>query len=78
MSGSALSEVWKPKFDLKEVKIAQETFEEPASHLNLMSLMQRGNQHFSDEVKMTVTINGIYGLPEEWAARQDDPAEQAF
>lgn len=75
---SALSEIWRPKFDLKECRIQQETFDEPASHLNLTSLLQRGTQRFGDEFKMTVTINGIYGLPEEWAAKQDDPAEQAF
>ena len=33
------SEVWKPQMDFKEVKIDQEVFEEPASHLQLQSLL---------------------------------------
>lgn len=41
-------------------------------------MLQRGIQHFSDDIKVTVEVKGIYGLPDEWSSKIDEPGEQAF
>lgn len=66
---SQLSEVWKPKYDLQDADVKQRTHEPPETHQQLQALLQRGVQHFSDDMKVTVEVRGIYGLPEEWTSK---------
>lgn len=35
-------------------------------------------QPFSEEIKLTVEVTGIYGLAEDWIMKMEDPVEQAF
>lgn len=41
-------------------------------------MLLRGQQPFSEEVSLTVEVQGIYALPEDWISKQDDPNEQAY
>ena len=50
----------------------------PPSYQSLQALLQRGKQHISDEITVTVEVEGIYGIPDEWASKVDDAGEQAF
>ena len=69
------TEVWKPKYDLREADIKQAVMEPPPSHQSIQALLQRSSQKFSDEIAVTVTVHGIYGVPDEWTAKIDDPSE---
>ena len=66
---SQLSEVWKPKYDLRDAEVEQLAHKAPPTHQQLQALLQRGVQHFSDDMRVTVDIRGIYGLPEEWTSK---------
>ena len=75
---SALTENWKPKYDLRDGNVEQHIMDAPPSHQSVQALLQRGIQKFSDEIKLSVEVQGIYGIPDDWTTRIEDPAEQAF
>ena len=62
MRTSVLSEVWKPKYDLKDATIEQDIAEAPPTYNSLQALLQRGMQPFPEDIKLTVEVTGIYGL----------------
>ena len=65
--------------------------EPPPTYQSLQALLQRGKTPYSEDIRVTVEVQGIYALPDEWTSKivsvtefinmfvfQDDPAEQAF
>ena len=78
MRSSAMSDVWKPKYDLRDANVSQKIMDPPPSHLALQSYLQRSQQKFGDDIRVTVEVQGIYGMPEDWIMKMDDPAEQAY
>jgi hypothetical protein len=70
---SVLSEVWKPTYDFRTVNIQQKMAEPPPTFKTLQALLQRGKTPFSDEIRVTVEVQGIYALPEEWTSKFVSP-----
>lgn len=66
---SQLSEIWRPRYDLRDAEVEQQGHKAPPTHQQLQALLQRGVQHFSDDMRVTVEVKGIYGLPEEWTSK---------
>ena len=77
MRSSQISGTWRPDYDLKDANIEQKIKDPPASHLGLQAMLQRGVTGFG-EMSLTVEVQGIYALPDEWVSKIDDPAEAAF
>ena len=69
MRSSQMSDVWRPNFDLKDCKIKQEIMDPPPSYQSLQALLQRGMQKFNAETSVTVEVQGIYALPDEWTSK---------
>ena len=66
---TVLSDVWKPKYDFKEISIEQKMMEPPPTFKSLQALLQRGKTPYSDEIRVTVEVVGVYALPEEWTSK---------
>jgi len=54
---------------LRDAVVEQQAHDAPPSHQQLQALLQRGIQHFSDDMKVTVEVRGVFGLPEEWTSK---------
>ena len=69
MRSSQMSEVWRPNFDLKDCKIKQDIMDPPPSYQSLQALLQRGMQKFNHEMSLSVEVQGVYALPDEWTTK---------
>ena len=64
-----MSEVWRPTFSLKDADVEQRIVDPPPSYQSLQALLQRGVQGFGDDMALTVEVQGIFALPEDWTSR---------